>query len=545
MTEPETEPEAAPGSKPEPAPESEPKPETEPAKLGAGSASIAKKAVSGAFWSVATGVGSRVISLASTLIVTRYVDPKAYGEVSVAYVVTQLASLAASLGVGQYVSTKPNASRKELFHAAAVFHVAGIAALALVYLFRTPLGPIFGADHIERYIAGYLIATFFERLALIPESMLIRDMRFRAGGLIGTVAELVYSVLVLYLAVRGYGGMAIVYGGVARCFLRAALGLWVTDRREWSTFHKLDREIVRGVLRFGLPITGARLSSIIARRGDNLAFSTLFGPARMGAYNLAYNLADVPATTVGERLGDVLVPSFAKLPENERPGALLRSLPLVGFAVFPLAALLGGISRPLTLLLNDTWQALDVRWMLLVLATLSISRPIEWALRVYLQVAAKTRTIMLIEWAKAGAIMAAIFSVGRLGPVAACAAVAGTFMASVLVYMAVIARIARVSFASFVRALAKPFVCATAMLGGLFLIDRIALSPMALATHPSDTGVGFLDRYVLTHWGAATGITLGLLVGVALYVVITYLVARDELRRMVQILRRSRSKKPS
>ncbi len=495
------------------------------------------------FWSVATGVGSRVVSLASTLIVTRYVDPKSYGEVSVAFVVTQLASLAASLGVGQYVSTRPQATKKDLFHAAVVFHAAGIVALALVYVLRAPLGPLFGASGIEPYVAGYIVATFFERVALIPESMLIRDMRFRTSGLIGTAGELLYSVLVLTLAAEGYGGYAIVYGGIARCALRAVLGLWVTDRREWMTPHPLDRATVRKVLDFGLPITGARLSSIIARRGDNLAFSTLFGPARMGAYNLAYNLADVPATTVGERIGDVLVPSFAKLPERDRPSALVRSLSLVGFAVFPLAAGLCGISRPLSLFLNDTWQALDVRMMLLVLSLLSIARPIEWSVRVYLQVAGQTRLIMFIEWAKVVVIMAAIFALGQLGPIAACVAVGGTFIASAFAYVVAVGRTAKVPLGRLVWALARPLFCAGVVAASLVLLDRFAFPALAEAVKPGPTGVGAIDRYVLQNWSASASLLLAVPAGVVLYVGVTYVVARDKVTEILRLIRSSRTRK--
>lgn len=495
------------------------------------------------FWSVATGIGSRVISLASTLIVTRYVDPKSYGEVSVAFVVTQVASLVASLGVGQYVSTRQDATKKELFHVAVLFHAGGILALALVYLLRAPLGPIFGASGIEPYVAGYVVATLFERIALIPESMLIRDMRFRTSGLIGTAGELLYSVMVLVLASKGYGGYAIVYSGIARCVLRAALGLWVTDRREWTTPHKLDRATMRGILDYGLPITGARLSSIIARRGDNLAFSTLFGPARMGAYNLAYNLADVPATTVGERIGDVLVPSFAKLAEKDRPSALVRSLSLVGFAVFPLAAGLCGISRPLSLFLNDTWQALDVRMMLLVLSLLSIARPIEWVVRVYLQVAARTRLIMFIEWGKVVLIMAAIFSLGLLGPIAACVAVAGTFLVSALAYVVAVGRTAGVPLPRLLAALARPLFCSGFVAVALVLLDRFAFPWLALAVEPRTLGIAALDRFFLPSWGAWVCLLLAAPAGAILYLGVTLAVARDQVREIVRLVRSSRNRK--
>lgn len=503
-------------------------------------AQLKKKAVRGMFWSVATGVGSRVVSLASTLLVTRFVDPKSYGEVSVAFVITQLASLAASLGVGQYVSTRPNATRKELFHAAVLFHVVGIVALLFVYFFRAPLGPIFGASGIEPYIVGYTLATFFERVALIPESMLIRDMRFRTSGLIGTAGELVYSVLVLALAYRGFGGQAIVWSGIARCALRAGLGLWVTDSREWTTVFELDRKTFKSILDYGLPITGARLSSIIARRGDNLAFSTLFGPARMGAYNLAYNLADVPATTVGERIGDVLVPSFAKLPVKERPGALVRSLSLVGFAVFPLAAGLAGISRPLSLFLNDTWQAQGVRMMLLALSLLSIARPIEWAVRVYMQVAGHTRLIMFIEWGKVVVIMAAIFAAGTIGPTAACLAVGGTFMVSAVVYLFAVGRTAGVPFAKLLYAVGRPFFCSALVAAALVLLDRYVFEAISTATMPSTRG--FVKTYLAGHWSAYVGLALAGPSAVLLYAGTAMLLARSEILEMVRLLRSSRKK---
>jgi lipopolysaccharide exporter len=503
-------------------------------------ASLKKRAISGMIWSVATGVGSRVVSLASTLLVTRYIDPKSYGEVSVAYVVTQLASLATSLGVGQYVSTRPHASKKELFHAAFLFHVAGALALSLVYVFRAPLGPIFGASDIEPYIVGYIAATFFERVGHVPESMLIRDMRFKTGGLIGTAGELTYSVLALGLASRGMGGVAIVYAGIARAALRAGLLLWVTNFREWLTPYNLDRKIARDVIRYGMPIAVARLSLIVSRRGDNLAFSALFGPARMGAYNLAYNLADVPATTVGESIGDVLVPSFAKLDPKERPAALTTSLGFVAFAVFPLAAGLMGVSRPLSLLLNDSWQALDVRWMLVVLSLLSIARPIEWTVRVYLQVAEQTRLIMYIEWGKVVGLMAAIFSLGLLGPIAACVAVSATFLASALVYLIGVARVARISLWSLALPLVRPLLCAGLLAVTLFLFDRYALTAFLAAVKPGNTGVGFIDTYLLRHWQAAAGIPIDGLVGVLLYAGISYLVARDQVDQIVALVRAKR-----
>ena len=47
-------------------------------------------------------------------------------------------------------------------------------------------------------------------------------------------------------------------------------------------------------------------------------------PARLGAYNMAYNLADIPAIQVGEQIALVLMPSMAELPPRA-PAARARA----------------------------------------------------------------------------------------------------------------------------------------------------------------------------------------------------------------------------
>ena len=67
----------------------------------------------------------------------------------------------------------------------------------------------------------------------------------------------------------------------------------------------------------------------------------------VGQYNLAYNLADVPAIQVGEQIALVLMPSMAELPPERRARALERSSALLSLIIFPLAVGLGLVAYPL------------------------------------------------------------------------------------------------------------------------------------------------------------------------------------------------------
>ena len=123
---------------------------------------------------------------------------------------------------------------------------------------------------------------------------------------------------------------------------------------------------------------------------SKLAISHFFGTGAVGTYNMAYNLADIPAIQVGEQIALVLMPSMAELPPDRRPAALERSAALLSLIIFPLAIGLGVVAYPLIALLlpDNKWQ--EVAPLLAVLTSISVFRPITWVMSAYLEAEAKT-----------------------------------------------------------------------------------------------------------------------------------------------------------
>src|SRR5581483_7228406 len=96
---------------------------------------LARDTMRGAMWTVLSGIGSRAVGLAGTLVVTRFIDPSDYGEVPVAAVVVMTANQLSTIGFGQFLIAKPEAPRSVAFHVTA-FHLGlGVIAAALVLAF--------------------------------------------------------------------------------------------------------------------------------------------------------------------------------------------------------------------------------------------------------------------------------------------------------------------------------------------------------------------------------------------------------------------------
>src|SRR3954467_3957669 len=157
--------------------------------------SLARDTVRGAFWTVSAGMASRAIGLVGTLILTRFVTPDDYGEVMVAAVLVMSANQFSTLGLGQFLIAKPDAGRAAAFHAT-VFHVLlGAAALLSLLLVGSRLGPALEAPRLTAFLPGLVLSAFLDRVAFVPERILVRDVRFGTIGAARTAGDLAFSGL--------------------------------------------------------------------------------------------------------------------------------------------------------------------------------------------------------------------------------------------------------------------------------------------------------------------------------------------------------------
>ncbi|MBK8479924.1 MAG: oligosaccharide flippase family protein [Proteobacteria bacterium] len=441
--------------------------------------SLAQKTARSALWTVLCGLVGRGAGLVSTFVITRYISPLQYGAVSVASVLAVSADELTRGGLYQYLVAKPEAGRATAFHATLLHLVAGVIALGAVLLLRRPLALLLHAPLAADFLLGLTLSSFFDRVSAGPETILHRDMRFGAVGLSRAAGDVVFASSVIVLAVAGFGGYAIVYANIAQWGLLLLLFTVLTHWREWVEPHPLERQQVRGLLAFGLPLALGHLANHASRRWDNLLFSRFFGATVVGHYNLAYNLADMPATYIGESIGDVLLPSFARIEREQRPAALLRALRLLMLLMCPLALGLAVVAPTVI------HSCFDARWgaaapMLALLAALSLARPVSWTVEAYLQSCGQTRAIALLQLAKVAAVFGSIALLAPLGPLWACAAVAPAFALQSLGGLYVIKEREGIALRRLLAATLTGLPAAALMAGAVLALRQFVLVPADL-----------------------------------------------------------------
>ncbi len=486
--------------------------------------SLARTAVRGVAWSMVLAIASRAIGLVGTVVLTRHLAPEAIGEVQVALVLVTTANTLSLLGLGHYVVARPDGAQHATFPATVICLATGALALGVTVLVGGALAPRFDAPGAASHLPGLALAVALDRVAFIPSRILVRDLRFRAASLVRTAGEAVFPCVAVGLALQGRGAQALVAANLARALVRAVATVALVHPRLWLAPCRIGREGMRRILSFALPNGLAGIAGFAATHWDNLLMARMFGPTELGHYQLAHNLSALPSNQVGEHVGDVLLPSFARLPPERRGPALARSVRLLGLLMFPLSIGLGVTATTIArCFLSPAWEPVGPR--VAVLAALSAAYPIGFVAHSFLNAAGHPRWVMKLGVGRAAALFSAMALLGHMGgPLWACAGIGIAFGGYAVAAVAVAARIAKVAATALLAALA-PILAACAPMVAAVLGARAALHALGVE-------------------GAALFLAAEVLAGAAAFVAAALVAAPGTSRELADLVSRAWGRSP-
>jgi O-antigen/teichoic acid export membrane protein len=244
------------------------------------------------------------------------------------------------LGVGASIVQKKELSSHELSSifwfavllSFAVYAVAfGTAPLA-EWFFHTP-----GLSRVFRVLAlTFIIAG----LKTVPMTLAIRSVEFKAISIVEALSFFASGTTSITLAYLGCGVWALVFGALA---YDLAYTCMVFFAQPWRPRVELDLSQVRGMLRFGLTVTGARLLFNIYQEADNFVVSRVMGAIPLGYYSMSFRLARLPVEKISAVVNNIAFPVFSRVQDDlERLSSYYLSVArLIALLTFPL--MVGGI----------------------------------------------------------------------------------------------------------------------------------------------------------------------------------------------------------
>lgn len=338
------------------------------------------RAARGSIYMTIITFGIRPFSMALAIILARLLSPADFGLLALAMVIFNAANLFTDMGMRPTVVQTKEDIRKVAHYAFVIVMATSIAFTIVSALFAQPLANLMGgSEGLVSVIRWMSIYVTIDGLWIIPEALLRRELRFKELGLSQLPSEIASTIISIGLALMGFGVWSLVIGNCAGQLLRAAL-LWGYYRPWiWLRPQKWDKEIVRGMFKYGLP----SMSSGVIRYGQNqidtFVIGRQLGTTSVGLYNKALTLTGRLSDTLTSTIfGNVLFPSYAKM-QDDRPRlarAYLKSTKMVFLMIVPMSvgmAITGPLLIPV--LMGPQWVPMIPLWE--IFALYGLMRPIS------------------------------------------------------------------------------------------------------------------------------------------------------------------------
>lgn len=305
--------------------------------------SLAKRVRSGAGWNAGSSLATQVLAIVRSVIIARLLTPGDFGLFGMVMTVVAAAGALTSFGFDLSVIVKKQEDDSELTRALNTAWTADLLRRLLIsvalLLAMYPVARFYQEPLLLQIMPVIAITPFIQGFQNIGLVLWRKSLNFaplvvyeQTSGIITTVIA-----VVLALVLRNYWALALIQllGAVISVALSYVL-------HSYRPRLQLDRRLLSESLSFGKHMFFISVMTYVTTTADNVMVGRLVGPAELGSYLLAYNVAvGVPITILTSVATSVMIPAYAELRDGsaQRIGSIVNQVLAVGAALLTLMLL--------------------------------------------------------------------------------------------------------------------------------------------------------------------------------------------------------------
>ena len=268
-------------------------------------------------WVATASVVLGVLDALSTILCLRFgVTVAELGTATLAVALFPIVDRLGGNGLGAAMVRETDTSRDALSSVFWLGIAATVALLGLIVAGR-PLAVAYLRDSIVwSLLVAYVARLFVRHLAVVPEAMMKRDLRYRELSIVqmlGSFAETTVKLGFAYLGTHGERELAIwcfILGPIANSVV-TTIGTLVCY--PWWPRFAFRRDVAVRAARFTAAVSGGELLYFAYTSADYAVIGTYFGAAAVGIYRLAYELVLDVVRLLSLVTTEVAFPTFARL----------------------------------------------------------------------------------------------------------------------------------------------------------------------------------------------------------------------------------------
>ena len=271
---------------------------------------LRERAARGLTWSLVERWGSELLGLGGFMVLSRQLDPQAFGLVALAAVVIDFARRFVDGGFAEAVIQRDEVDQAHLDTAFWTGIVTGVVLAGALAALATPLAHAFEEPQLAPVLRWLSFSFVVRGLSSTQQALLVRRLRFQQLALRTLVAESLAGALAIVLALNGFGVWSLVAQQVAAGAFGVFL-LWsVSGWRPGFSFHW---QHFRELSLFGVNIVGFKLMNVLSQRADSFLIGSFLGTVALGYYSVALRIFGSITKILTGVMNSVAFPVFSRL----------------------------------------------------------------------------------------------------------------------------------------------------------------------------------------------------------------------------------------
>lgn len=323
-----------------------------------GSIDLRSAAFSGGRWSLIESVGQQLSSSIATVVLARLLVPADFGLVAVVMIVVNLLQVFVEVGISASLVQRKEVDStllSTMFWASVGLGGLGAGVTAAL---AVPLAASFGHGEAAPLIGVASVMVLFSLANGVPNSLLMRALRFRERSLLAVSSSATYLVIAIVLAAAfDLGAWSIVIG---RVVASAVLLMSTAVVAGWVPALRFEPARLKEDLGFNAGFLGMRVVTYFSKNVDYWAVGRRFGESALGAYYVAYVLPNIVRQRMTWAAERALFPVLTRMrAERSRFAHAYRdALQFVALIAFPALIGLAAITERLVpIVFGDQWDA--------------------------------------------------------------------------------------------------------------------------------------------------------------------------------------------
>jgi len=301
-----------------------------------------------------------------SILVARILAPRDYGIMGITMMTIGYANLMTNFGFNEAIIQKAIVSKK-LINSIFTFDVIISVGFAAIFFF--------GAGYISRFfnspecvytirvLSTLFLATTFRNMA---ESILKRDMRFKAIATMDVSRNILSAIVTLVLAMNHFQYWSLVYGQLVPIII---VTIAFCARAKWFPMITYSHHSMKRVYDFGLWNFLKGQFNFLIDHVDKMVIGRFLGPVSLGLYDKSMSIAVIPNDSLIMNINSVMFSSFSR---NKECGTTLqqqftKALTLLSIANFPMYTGLIAVAPYFVYgLLGEKWAPMIVPFQILL-----------------------------------------------------------------------------------------------------------------------------------------------------------------------------------